>query len=248
MKICIDAGHNFSEFDTGASGNGLREQDVTFLISQKLNYLLKDTDIGVVCTRPFLEKILGRDTVTSSLKARCDISNYNNCDLFISIHCNSAENPDATGTETYIMAEGGMAEVLANKVHNKIVERFGLADRGVIANPTLYVLRKTDAPAMLIETAFLSNKNDAYLLAHKFNDFAIAIYEGICEYLEIEPVATRKPYTEPKDIVFQLSKLIEINEVEKAVKEVKKAKEENSSLYWILYKLINKGMMPNADN
>ena len=29
MKICIDAGHNHSGWDTGASGNGLREQDIT---------------------------------------------------------------------------------------------------------------------------------------------------------------------------------------------------------------------------
>lgn len=36
MRICIDAGHNYSGFDTGALGNGLREQDITFKIADKL--------------------------------------------------------------------------------------------------------------------------------------------------------------------------------------------------------------------
>jgi N-acetylmuramoyl-L-alanine amidase len=43
-----------------------------------------------------------------------------------------------------------------------------------------------------------------------------------------------------EDIVKMLSKIIEINDIGKAVKEVEKAKKENSSLYWILYKIVNK--------
>ena len=39
MKICIDAGHNYSKYDTGASGNGLREQDITFKIADMLKNL-----------------------------------------------------------------------------------------------------------------------------------------------------------------------------------------------------------------
>ena len=33
MKIFIDAGHNYSGADTGATGNGLKEQDITFYVS-----------------------------------------------------------------------------------------------------------------------------------------------------------------------------------------------------------------------
>ena len=37
MKIFIDAGHNDSGYDTGAQGNGIREQDVTYAIAKKLS-------------------------------------------------------------------------------------------------------------------------------------------------------------------------------------------------------------------
>lgn len=42
------------------------------------------------------------------------------------------------------------------------------------------------------------------------------------------------------DIIWELSQMIEISDVDSAVKSLEKAKEENSSLYWILYKIVNK--------
>ena len=40
MKIFLDAGHNHSGADTGATGNGLKEQDVTYRIAEILSPLL----------------------------------------------------------------------------------------------------------------------------------------------------------------------------------------------------------------
>ncbi len=50
----------------------------------------------------------------------------------------------------------------------------------------------------------------------------------------------KKELTTANDIIWQLSQMIEITEVSKAVKALEKAKEENSSLYWILRKIVNK--------
>jgi len=40
-------------------------------------------------------------------------------------------------------------------------------------------------------------------------------------------------------MIWELSQHIEISEVDKAVQALEKARKENSSLYWILYKLLN---------
>lgn len=52
----------------------------------------------------------------------------------------------------------------------------------------------------------------------------------------------RKELTSANDIIWELSQIIEIKEVDKAVKELEKAEKDNSSLYWILYKIANKSV------
>ena len=50
----------------------------------------------------------------------------------------------------------------------------------------LGVLRLTDMPAILVETAFISNEQDAKLLKNNQSEFAKAIAEGIFEFLGIK--------------------------------------------------------------
>lgn len=57
---------------------------------------------------------------------------------------------------------------------------------------------------------------------------------------EIKEGKVKKELTSADDIIWELSQMIEITEVGKAVKALEKAKEENSSLYWILRKIVNK--------
>lgn len=225
MKICIDAGHNYDKFDTGALGNGLKEQNVTFEIAEKLKTLLMSAGVGVTMTRATLTDNVGKNA-KDSINERARIANTTKCDLFVSIHCNAG---GGTGTETLIVAKGGKAETLAKCVNEKIVKTFSLKDRGVKVRSELGVLRLTKMPAILIETAFIDNKSDAVLLKEKKNDFAKAIFDGIMEFRESED-----------DVIDKLSKIIEINDIKTAKAEFLKEKEKNSSLYWILYKIANK--------
>ena len=66
--------------------------------------------------------------------------------------------------------------------------------------------------------------------------FARTIFDGVAEALDIATVEI----SEPEEIVEKLSGVIEITEKERAIEAVAKAKAENSSLYWILYKIVNK--------
>lgn len=179
MKICIDAGHNYSGGDTGAVGvNGLKEQDITFAIAEKLRDALISNGHQVVMTRNNLTDNLGTDA-SSSLRERVHISNAARCDFFISIHCNSGI-AIANGTEVLISARDGVAESYANAVQDAIVKRLGTMNRGVRVDTEylgirLYVLHNTNCPAIFIETGFISNNEDAAKLHESPEYFALAI-------------------------------------------------------------------------
>lgn len=182
MKICIDAGHNHSGWDTGAQANGLKEQDVAYKIAVLLRQELQNHGIKTVMTRESATQNLG-NSVNSSLKKRAELSNRENCDYFVSIHCNAG---GGTGTEVLVIKKGGMAEKLANNVLLALTEKGTLRSRGV-KEANLLVLRETDCPAILVETAFLDHPSDALLLKNKPEEFAAAIALGIFRFLGITP-------------------------------------------------------------
>lgn len=187
MKICIDAGHCTYGGDTGAQGNGLKEQDITWLIADKLRQLLESAGQSVVMTREFKDQILGA-TENESLNRRSQVCNDTNCDRFISIHCNRVNDPKANGTEVLVYARGGGAEKLAFSIQTEIVGALGTSDRGVKVK-NCSVLRKTKCPAVLVETAFLSNEADSLLLRYRHDEFAEAIFKAICEHCGIEKMS-----------------------------------------------------------
>ena len=81
-------------------------------------------------------------------------------DIFVSIHANaSSDNLTVTGTETYYLAPGGWAEVLAGCIQDAVVKQTGTPDRGT-KTANFFVLRKTDMPAALIETGFITTEDD----------------------------------------------------------------------------------------
>ena len=56
MLIVVDPGHNYNGVDTGAVGNGLREQDITFYIAEKLKPILERNGFSVIMTRNYLKE------------------------------------------------------------------------------------------------------------------------------------------------------------------------------------------------
>ena len=106
--------------------------------------------------------------------------------IFISIHCNSAANPAANGTETWYCHGSKNGANLAKYINGQILWTFDTADRGIKeARPGvngLYVLTNTNMPAVLVELAFISNQDDVILLTENQDDFARAIERGITDY------------------------------------------------------------------
>ena len=62
----------------------------------------------------------------------------------------------------------------------------GLTNRGVKVRTDLGVLKYTNMPAILIETAFITNASDSALLRDRQDELANAISKGIFEFLGIE--------------------------------------------------------------
>ena len=185
IKIYIDQGHNPAPPNTGATGNGLFEQDISYAVGQELAALLRaNGNFEVRLSRPTPETQLGTSNA-GSLTARVQDANSWGADYFISIHTNAAENPAANGTEQLVYRTAGEAYRLALAISEQMEAVTGLRNRGVIARPGLYVLRRTTMPAVLSEIGFITNPGDAALMASRPDLFALGIYRGILQYLDL---------------------------------------------------------------
>lgn len=181
--ITIDPGHGGS--DSGAVGpNGYTEKEGAFAISQKVASILNQSGAKVVMTRDSDVDVYGPNaSARNELQARVDVGNNANSDIFVSIHCNAFVNPAANGTQTFYYGASYQGQRLAQSIQEKMIEANGLRDRG-ISTCNFYVVKHSYMPAVLIETAFITNYDEEALLSDDEwqTTMAKAIAEGINEY------------------------------------------------------------------
>ena len=184
-KIYIDQGHNPEPPNTGAEGNGYREQDITYEVGVRLAQLLnQNPEFETRLSRPTRGTQLGTSNA-SSLRARVNDANNWGADYFISIHTNSSVSENARGTEVLVYRSPSRAASLAQDVLQGVVDASGFPNRGVKQRPGLYVLRNTNMPAILVELGFISNPQEASLMANNPSLFARGIYNGILNYINL---------------------------------------------------------------
>lgn len=182
IKIFIDQGHNPSGINAGAEGFGLREQDINYNVGIYLaNILNGDSRFEARTSRTTPEESLGTSNA-SSLAERVRMANSWPANYFISIHCNANDNPAINGTEVYVYENYSQSYYLAEHILSAIVNRLGTKDNGVRINSSLYVLRRTTMPSVLVELAYITNYADSEKLRNNQYDFAYAIYTGLLNY------------------------------------------------------------------
>ncbi len=182
IKVYIDQGHNPVNPNAGAEGNGLREQNLVYEIGRELASLLRaNGNFEVRLSRPTPQTQLGNST-SSSLKIRVNEANSWGADYFISLHTNASTSPAANGSEALVYSSPSRSASLAEDILEGLTEATGLRNRGVKVRSGLYVLRKTQMPAVLVELAFISNPEEAALMRDRPELFARGIYDGIVEY------------------------------------------------------------------
>ena len=170
MKIGIDMGHTLTGADTGAQGCGFREENKTREIGKiLLDLLVQGSHTVIDCTMD------SAGTLTDSLASRVNKANSNNVDVFVSIHLN-AFNIQVRRGETHVYNNCSQASIdYAQKVQKEMC-KIGYVDRGV-KKGNLYVVKNTNAPAILVECGFIDNAGDMAL--YNTEAIAKAIFTGI---------------------------------------------------------------------
>ena len=179
--IVIDPGHGGS--DAGAQRADLTEKTINLDISSRLRSILVARGWEVQMTRTSdVDVYAANDSAHDELQARVDVANKAGARAFVSVHTNSFSNSGPSGTTTYYYKAADLP--LANAVHRRFQsESLGTKDDGVIKN-NFYVVVHTSMPAILVETAFLSNPDDLQMLHSPafLQKVAQAIADGIGDY------------------------------------------------------------------
>ncbi len=183
--IVIDPGHGGS--DVGTMHRGVSEAQLTLDMAKRLRAILIDRGWEVKLTRESdVDVYSPNDSAHDELQARDDIANKAGARLFVSIHANAFINSGPYGTTTYISKPDDVA--FAHFVESHLAAD-GTKDDGIIKSH-LYVTLHARMPAVLIETAFLTNPGDYALLTSAAwrQKVAQEIADGIGQYAHEYPV------------------------------------------------------------
>lgn len=161
--ICLDPGHGGSDPGAINRGLGVSEAQVTLDITKRLAGILRKQGWNVVMTREQDRDVSwAGSSAKTELGARAKVANDLKADLFLSIHCNASTNPAVNGTSLHYYKRAD--QMLASSLWGSVMSGTGRKDRGLIRN-NFYVLRHTEMPAVLVETAFLTNSAEGELLS-----------------------------------------------------------------------------------
>lgn len=176
--IVLDAGHGGTSTGTlGLLGSAYPEKDANLDLSAALAEKLRGLGATVIETRT--------DDSDVSLEARVAVSRAARPDLFLSIHCNnlasSADMTTVEGFSTYYRE--ALSQEAAAAIFDTCLSETSGAERG-LHEQNLYVCRGSWCPAVLFETAFMSNPGDFENLASSAWRDAMtdALVEGILQY------------------------------------------------------------------
>ena len=197
--LILDSGHAKNTAGKKAFDNSFYEWD----FNNKMQYLLKTRaeahGITVKLTNP------NPGTVSDiSLTTRANSANnfYKNLNIpksiMISLHANAygTDFNSARGVEVYHASNAStnsknLAKYICDNVYSDIKAiDTGFKNRGVKCQD-FTVIYKTITPAVLVEYAFYSNKDDLKILKNNQSELVEATLKGICKYFNIK-------YQEPK--------------------------------------------------
>lgn len=204
--IVIDAGHQAygnneqepigpgasetkAKVTAGATGisTGKLESEINLEVALKLQKKLQEANYQVIMIRTSQD-------VNLSNSERAKIANDNNADAFIRLHCNSDDTSSASGTLTiapslnnpYCNQIASSSYDLSKKVVDKICNRTGSKNRGVMISDTMSGINWCKVPVTIIEMGFLSNPQEDMLLSDSIYQDKIVdgIVEGINEFIK----------------------------------------------------------------
>lgn len=186
-KVVIDPGHGVETAGKCSPDGKYHEHEFNLDVAQRLKAILTRHGVTAGLTRTTKADV--------TLAKRVEIANaIDDLDLFVSIHSNASGDgsnwTDPDGFGIYTSSEGDTAgrNIAAKAIIAKAKEAgITIWGDGLFHDSSLYVLRKTVAPAVLIEHGFHTNKAETELLkSSAYRDkLAVVDAKGILEYLGI---------------------------------------------------------------
>ena len=190
-KIIIDAGHG--GFDGGAvADDGTLEKNINLVIASNLKQLCKLGGFEVIMTRDSDTgtEVDESDSISnrkkSDMKRRLAVIEENPDAIFVSIHLNKFTVSTASGAQVFYSKNNSNSETLAENIQKSMVDLIQKENTRAIkqADNSIFLLKKSSIPSIIIECGFLSNYEELKLL--KNYDYqrkiAFAIYCGILNY------------------------------------------------------------------
>ncbi|MDQ6897450.1 MAG: N-acetylmuramoyl-L-alanine amidase [Actinomycetota bacterium] len=176
--VVLDPGHGGA--DRGAVAHGVVEADVVLDIARRIEGRLSAHGATVFYTRT-------RASSPGDDESRAHFANEHRADIVLSLHCDTADQQDASGVATFFFGQkrfgawSAVGEQLAELIQRETVARTGLTDCRTHAR-SWTLLQHTRMPAVRIETGYVSNPDDAALLRQA--SFRDDIAEGVVVALQ----------------------------------------------------------------
>jgi N-acetylmuramoyl-L-alanine amidase len=163
--IAIDPGHG--GIDDGASGNHVIEKEITLAISKKVANVLEQHGATIVFTR---EKDIdyytrGKGGKRNDLLQRIKIIENSGAEIFISIHCNAFRSVKLSGSQVFYSPKFLENKILAEKLQQVLKELSPSNKRQVKEDRAILLLNGINKPGVMIEAGYITNQQEAVLLA-----------------------------------------------------------------------------------
>lgn len=187
--ILIDAGHG--GFDPGAIGTIKNEDTLNLEIALRLRRLIEQSGGVVLLTREDENGLNDTDKTSIRNKKNEDMRNRrilieeSKPEIFISLHVNSFPQSRYYGAQTFYKGGSEESKILAKYIQDEFRE---VLDKENNRRPQLrnnvYLIKKAEKVAVLIEVGFISNPNEEKLLNDEVYQEKVAwsIYIGLLKY------------------------------------------------------------------
>ena len=183
-KVVLDAGHGGTDSGAVNTKYRLTEKEQTLDVANRLKTLL----VGDGCT-VYMTRTLNSQTLSNN--DRYTYANTKGANLLVSIHMNGSTNPSTDYTTT-LFGKWRKDKELANTVFSSLSTLPAANGTGTIATRKPYsfasgVLLKSNMPATIAETVFITNNEEGELLSDptgiRQQQIAEALRAGIEDYL-----------------------------------------------------------------
>lgn len=187
--ILLDPGHG--GMDGGASAtDGTLEKDINLAVALPLRDMLRICGYPVRLTRDTDISLHSGEADTVREQKVSDMHNrlamYDEADLVIGIHTNKFPQTQYFGTQLFYSTNRPESEGIASAIRASVVGLLQPKNTREMkkADSNIFLLHKTQTPAVFVETGFLSNPEELQLLKDENyqKKMAFAILGGVLEY------------------------------------------------------------------